>query len=51
VDQTRNAAKRGAFACAIRPDQGNDLAFLNIQAHAFEGMDVSVIGVDVIDFE
>ena len=47
----RDGHKRGGLAGAIGPDQGHDLALPDAQAHALEGLDVAVKGLDVRDLK
>ncbi len=46
-----DGSQGGAFARPVGPNQGNNLALLNCKGHAFERMDVPVIGVDVFHFK
>src|ERR1700704_5225330 len=36
---------------AVAPDEGDDLALFHLERDAFQGLDVAVVGVDVLDLE
>ena len=46
-----NRLERGALAGAVRADQGDDLALLDLELDPLERVDVPVVGVDVLQFE
>ena len=51
LHRLRDRAQRGGLAGAIAADQGDDLALFDGQRDALQGMDIAVIGVDVLNFE
>ena len=49
--QAADGAQGGGFACAISPNEGDDFAIFYRETDAFEGMDVTVIGMNVVYFK
>src|SRR3546814_173965 len=43
--------ERGAFACAITPQQGHHLVFLDMHGHVEQDMGIPVETIDFIDFK
>ena len=48
-EQARNRSQGGGFSGAVSTDQGDDLALVDVKRDPFQGMDVAVIGVDVVN--
>ena len=51
ADDPGDRVEGGRLARAVGADERDDLALLDRQRHALEGVDVAVVGVDVVDFE
>src|SRR5438445_9095801 len=51
MHQARDGAQRGGLAGAVGPDQGDDLALLDLDRHAAQGLDAPVEGVDAFQLE
>src|SRR5947207_1699397 len=51
LEQPRDRPQRGALAGPIRPDQGHDLALVDGDGDALQGVDVAVERVDVAQLE
>ena len=51
VQQAGDGAQGGGLAGAVGADEGDDLALLDREGDAHQGMDVAVVGVDVFQFE
>ena len=49
--QPGDRLQRRALAGAVRADQRDDLALLDLNRDALQGVDVPVVGVDVVDLE
>ncbi len=47
MDQAGDGAQGGAFAGAVGADEGDDLAFLDVQRDPLQGMDAPVVAVNV----
>ncbi|MBA7641865.1 hypothetical protein ES703_49550 [subsurface metagenome] len=50
----KNAAdghQGGGFACAIPPDKTDDLIFVHLDGYSLQRPDISVVGLDVIQFK
>src|ERR1700682_531054 len=43
--------KGGGLACAVGPDQGDDLSLVDMEADATQGLDASIKDVDPLDLE
>src|ERR1700692_1788082 len=50
-DETTDRAQGCRLSRAVRTDQGDDLTLVDVEAHAVERADPSVLRVDVLDFE
>ena len=51
ADDPGDRVEGGRLARAVGTDERDDLALLDGQRHALEGVDVAVVGVDVVDLE
>jgi len=51
LDQAGDRPKRRALARAVRPDQRDDLALLDRDRDPFEGVDGSVMDVEIFQLE
>ena len=46
-----NGFERGRFASTVGPDEGDDLALVDVERDAFDGFDAAVVHMEVRDFE
>jgi hypothetical protein len=44
-----NSANERGLACAVRPDNGNDRSFVDLERHVVERLSVAVEHVEVLD--
>jgi hypothetical protein len=44
-------AQRGGLAGAVRADQRDDLALVDLERDALQRLDVAVVGVELVDLE
>ena len=51
MQQSTDRTQRGGFAGAIAADQRDDLAFLDCERDALQGLDLVVEDMDVVDFQ
>ncbi len=51
ADDAENAAQGGGFAGAVTPEQGHQLAGLDLERNALEHMALVVVGMDRFDAE
>src|SRR6266576_1278305 len=51
MHQARDGAQRGGLAGAVGPDEGDDLALLDLDRHPAQGLDAPVEGVDAFQLE
>ncbi len=51
VEEPGDGAQGRRLARAVAPDEGDDLPLLDGEGYAFEGVDLAVIGVDLVQLE
>ena len=51
LHEARDGLQRGGFACAVRADERNDFALLDVQVDALDGLDAAVGDDKAVDFQ
>ena len=51
LEQAGDGVERGGLARAVGADEGDDLALVDLEGDALDGVDVAVVDVHVLDFE
>ena len=50
VQQARDRVQNGGFARAVRADERDDLALVDLKGNALDGVDAAVVHMDIINF-
>ncbi len=50
MQKAGNGGQNGGFARAVRADERDDLALVDLKGNALDGVDAAVVHMDIINF-